>query len=79
MCRFFELGEWVGEGRLCCLFPRAFRLMSNKDVVKDCYVWVGSGLSSRVLFGGVRCQSELVEYQSLFKSSFQCVHLQAMR
>ena len=53
-------------GPLHLLFPRVFRVVSNKGLsVKECYVWVGNVVSWDISFRSALRQSELVEFESL--------------
>ena len=72
----FMVGEWVsvcflfddcmGVGPLHLLFPRMFRVASNKETsVKECYVWVGNVVSWNISIRRPLHQSELMEHETL--------------
>lgn len=43
---WFWFDDWVGEGPLCLLYPRVFRVASNKECsVKEFYNWEGERVS----------------------------------
>ena len=62
----FWFDDQVGMGLLYRLFPRVFRVVSNKESsVKECYVWVGDVVSWDISFRRALRPLELVEFESL--------------
>ena len=65
----FWFDDWVGVGPLQFLYPRVFRVVSNKECsvkeLKECYVWVGNTMSWDSSSRRALHQIELGENESL--------------
>lgn len=65
----FWLDNWIGLGPFCVLYPRVFRVVTNKDsFVRDCYVWRGHEVVWTLAFRRDLHQSKDAQYKEL--SSF---------
>ena len=65
----FWFDDWVGVGPLQFLYPRVFRVVSNKECsvkeLKECYVWVGNMMSWDISVRRALHQIELGQHASL--------------
>lgn len=76
----FLVDDWLGVSPLLRVYPRLYRLASNKlSYAKDCYVSEERFVSWAVSFRRTLCQSEEALFKSLYQFSFQCLFCANLR